>query len=203
MRPPRQNYYTVGTPRRQDPHTPPAESLIMHLRWTLTISYLILTLTACSTAAAGSSSVDKADGRIDDAAGISLDDNDHPAVRNLDPALLAAVRQAAQDGQRQRGVQFRLTSGWRSKAYQQELLDEAVAKYGSLDEARRHVNTPERSTHITGRAVDIGPTNAADFLVQHGSRYGLCQAYANEMWHFELLTTPGGECPPPRANAAG
>lgn len=179
----------------------------MHLRWTLTISYLILTLTACSTAAAGSSSVDNmvgvADGRIDDAAGIPLSDNEHPAIRNLDPALWQAVQRAATDARQQRGVEFRLTSGWRSKAYQQELLDEAVAKYGSLDEAREHVNTPERSTHITGRAVDIGPTNAADWLVQHGSRYGLCQAYANEMWHFELLTTPGGECPRPHATAAG
>jgi D-alanyl-D-alanine carboxypeptidase len=181
----------------------------MHLRWTLTTAYLVLTLTACSTAVAGSSSPDGSgrvgvqDGRIDDAAGIPLDDGEHPAIRNLDPALLAAVREAGQDAQRQRNVRFKVTSGWRSKAYQQELLDEAVGKYGSLAEARRFVNTPERSTHVTGKAVDIGPTDAADWLVQRGSRYGLCQAYANEMWHFELLTTPGGTCPRPRGDAAG
>jgi D-alanyl-D-alanine carboxypeptidase len=141
-------------------------------------------------------------GRID-AAGIPLTDIQHSAIRNLDPVLWQAVQQAATDARQQRGIQVRLTSGWRGRAYQQELLDEAVDKYGSLDEARRFVNTPERSTHVTGKAVDVGPTNAADWLIQHGSRYGLCQVYANEMWHFELLTTPGGKCPQPRGDAAG
>ena len=28
------------------------------------------------------------------------------------------------------------------------------------------------------------PTDADDWLIQHGSDYGLCQTYANEMWHF-------------------
>ena len=26
--------------------------------------------------------------------------------------------------------------------------------------------------------------------------YGLCQIFANERWHFELATEPGGACPP-------
>jgi D-alanyl-D-alanine carboxypeptidase len=76
-------------------------------------------------------------------------------------------------------------------------------KYGSLEKARRFVNTLEKSTHMSGKAVDIGPTNAADWLIQHSSAYGLCQAYANEMWHFELLRGPGGQCPPARGDAAG
>jgi zinc D-Ala-D-Ala carboxypeptidase len=141
------------------------------------------------------------DGAIDDAAGISVFDNDHPAIRNLDPQLRKAVQQAAQDA-RQR-VEFKVTSGWRSKEYQQRLLDEAVDKYGSLAEARKFVSTPETSNHVTGKAVDIGPTNAADWLIQRGDNYGLCQVYSNEMWHFELLTEPGGTCPPLKPNAAG
>ncbi|MEU5388531.1 M15 family metallopeptidase [Kitasatospora cineracea] len=129
-------------------------------------------------------------------------DADVPAVRGLDPALLAAVRAAAADARAQ-GVELRLTSGRRSPSYQQRLLDRAVGRYGSLDLARRYVNTPEKSTHVSGRAVDVGPTDAADWLGRHGTRYGLCQVYANEMWHFELLTAPGGSCPPRLPDAAG
>jgi len=43
--------------------------------------------------------------------------------------------------------------------------------------------------------VDIGPTAADDWLIQHGADYGLCQTFANEIWHFELATVPGGRCP--------
>jgi len=88
-----------------------------------------------------------------------------------------------------------VTSGWRSKAHQQRLFTEAVSKYGSEEEALRYVSTPDRSAHVTGDAVDIGPTDADDWLIQHGADYGLCQVFANEIWHFELATTPGGECP--------
>ena len=85
----------------------------------------------------------------------------------------------------------------------ERLLDEAVNTYGSLEEARRLVSTPDKSAHVTGEAIDIGPTDAADWLIRHGADYGLCQTYANEMWHFELSTTPGGQCPVPRSDAGG
>jgi len=142
------------------------------------------------------------DGDIPDNGSISLSDTGHDALRGLDPALLAAVRAAEVDARRV-GVELRVTSGWRSAEYQQRLLDRAVVTYGSLDEARRFVNTPEKSTHVSGKAIDIGPTAADDWLIQHGADYGLCQAYANEMWHFELLTTPGGHCPQPLGDATG
>jgi hypothetical protein len=120
--------------------------------------------------------------------------DDRPTVDNLDPDLLAAVRAAAHDAQED-GVRLEITSGWRSRAHQQRLFDEAVRKYGSEEEARRYVSTPDVSAHVTGDAVDIGPTEADDWLNQHGADYGLCQIFANEIWHFELATTPGGECP--------
>lgn len=129
-------------------------------------------------------------------------DADHPALRRMDPELLAAVRKAAADA-KAAGIEVGVTSGWRSERYQQRLLDQAVARYGSLAEARRFVDTPQESAHVSGKAVDIGPTDAADWVGRHGAAYGLCQVYANEMWHFELLTTPGGQCPPQRADAAG
>ncbi|MFC3890919.1 M15 family metallopeptidase [Lentzea rhizosphaerae] len=137
------------------------------------------------------------DGGIPKNGFISLDDDAHAAIANLDPVLLSAMRKAAADATLQ-GVEFRVTSGWRSAQYQQRLLDEAIELYSSEEEARRWVHPPEKSAHVTGKAMDIGPTNADDWLIQHGAEYGLCQAYANEMWHFELLTTPGGECPQPR-----
>jgi len=142
------------------------------------------------------------DGSIPDHENISPFDAGHAAIRYLDPRLRQAVRDAADDA-RENGVEVRVTSGWRSMAYQQRLLDEAVVKYGSFEKAREFVNTPEKSTHVSGDAVDIGPTVAADWVIQHGSDYGLCQTYANEMWHFELMTDPGGKCPAPRSDAAG
>ncbi|WIX81907.1 M15 family metallopeptidase [Amycolatopsis carbonis] len=168
----------------------------------------------CSTAAAewptgvasGSSGsdpdTDPAQGGIPSGKDLTPFDTSYPAVSNLDPGLLKAVQQAATDA-RGRGIEFKVTSGWRSKAYQQRLLEEGIQKYGSLENARQYVNTPEKSTHVSGKAVDIGPTDADDWLIRHGDDYGLCQAYSNELWHFELLTTPGGTCPAPLPNAAG
>ncbi len=86
--------------------------------------------------------------------------------------------------------------------YQQELLDRAISTYGSQQAARRYVSTPEKSAHVKGEAVDIGPTAADNWLARHGSEYGLCQTYANESWHFELSTTPGGICPQMIADAS-
>ncbi|MCX4844155.1 M15 family metallopeptidase [Streptomyces sp. NBC_00893] len=129
-------------------------------------------------------------------------DTRYPAIARLDERLLKAVQQAARDA-RDDGIEFRVTSGWRSKAHQQRLLDEGIEKYGSAEKARQFVNTPQKSTHVSGKAVDIGPTDADDWLIRNGSDYGLCQVYNNEMWHFELLTRPGGTCPAPLSNAAG
>ncbi|MFE9749450.1 M15 family metallopeptidase [Saccharothrix saharensis] len=171
------------------------------------VGALVVALSACSAGPAmnpGGHAKGRAneDGGIPTGSSISPDDSGHPAIARLDPALLAALRAAARDA-RAAGVELRVTSGWRSKAYQQRLLDEAVARYGSLAEARRLVSTPEKSAHVTGKAIDIGPTDAADWLIRNGSDHGLCQTYANEMWHFELSTTPGGECPRPHDDAAG
>lgn len=126
-------------------------------------------------------------------------DADVPAVARLDPALLDALRAAA-TAARDDGIVVEVTSGWRSRAYQQQLLDEAVARYGSPQEAARWVATPDTSAHVSGLAVDVGPTDAAYWMAQHGSRFGLCQVYANEIWHYEPLVDPGGTCPAPRAD---
>ncbi|MFE0138016.1 M15 family metallopeptidase [Streptomyces sp. NPDC059037] len=114
----------------------------------------------------------------------SLDDSS-PAVTNLDPALLKALRQAA-TAAADDGVEFIVNSGRRSPEYQNQLLREAVSKYGSEEEAARWVATAETSPHVSGDAVDIGRSDATAWLSEHGAEYGLCQIYKNEPWHYEL-----------------
>ncbi|MWV48086.1 peptidase M15B and M15C [Rathayibacter sp. VKM Ac-2803] len=142
------------------------------------------------------------DGVIADGEPVSILDGDLPAIAGLDPALRSAV-EAASDAAGADGVEMVVTSGWRSADYQRALLDDAVHEYGGYEEARRWVSTPELSAHVTGDAVDIGDTDANSWLSQHGADHGLCQTYGNEMWHFELATEPGGECPPQKQDAAG
>jgi zinc D-Ala-D-Ala carboxypeptidase len=116
--------------------------------------------------------------------GTTVFDDDVPGVANLDPALLGALRRAATDAAAD-GVRLVVDSGWRSPAYQEHLLREAVAKYGSEAAAARWVATPTTSAHVSGDAVDIGPAAAAAWLSAHGAAYALCQIYANEPWHYE------------------
>ena len=123
-----------------------------------------------------------ADGSSD---GVTVFDDDIPAVANLDPDLLGALRQAATDAADD-GVEFFVNSGWRSPEYQEQLLHEAVSKYGSEEEAARWVATPNTSAHVSGDAVDIGHSDATAWLSKHGAEYGLCQIYRNEPWHYEL-----------------
>lgn len=140
------------------------------------------------------------DGYIPDGVVLSPWDTHHPAIANLDPDLLDAVQQAAIDAEAE-GIVMVINSGWRSERYQLELLDEAVVTYGSEEEARKWVNAPDASTHVTGDGVDIGYTDADNWLIEHGNAYGLCQTYANEIWHFELTVEPGETCPPPLRDA--
>jgi hypothetical protein len=119
-------------------------------------------------------------------------DDSVPGVAKLDGDLRAALRRAATDA----GLPFYVDSGWRSSAYQERLLREAVAKYGSYEAAKRWVATPETSAHVKGAAVDLGSAGAA-WLSANGAAYGLCRIYANEPWHFELRPAAAGRgCPP-------
>ena len=106
-------------------------------------------------------------------------------LSKLDPDLLDALRRATADAADD-GVEIKVNSGWRSAAYQQRLLDDAVGEYGSAKEAARWVATPKKSAHVAGDAVDIGPSEAARWLADHGADYGLCRIYDNEPWHYEL-----------------
>jgi hypothetical protein len=125
----------------------------------------------------------EADGAVPD--GTTVFDDRVPAVARLDPGLLAALQRAATDAARD-GVELEVNSGWRSPEYQEQLLREAVSKYGSAAEAARWVATPTTSAHVSGDAVDLGPTEATAWLSRYGAAYGLCQVYDDEPWHYEL-----------------
>jgi D-alanyl-D-alanine carboxypeptidase len=142
----------------------------------------------------------EADGLVP--AGVTVFDDGYPAVAKLDATLLGALRRAATDAARAR-VTLYVDSGWRSPEYQEHLLRDAIGTYGSEAEAARWVATPDTSPHVSGDAVDIGQSDATAWLSKFGAKYGLCQIYRNEPWHYELR--PGvaaNGCPAMFADAA-
>ena len=163
-------------------------------------SVLVGVLGVPSWTLSSSTSTDTADGVLP--AGVTVFDDRYAAIAKLDPALLGALRRATRDAADD-GVHLYVNSGWRSREYQERLLDEAVARYGSRAEAARWVATPATSPHVAGDAVDIGHADADAWLSEHGARYGLCRIYRNEPWHYELR--PGAVdhgCPSMYADAA-
>jgi D-alanyl-D-alanine carboxypeptidase len=145
---------------------------------------------------------DPGDGSLSADAALTAFDVADPAIGRLDPALLTAIQNATNAAAAE-GITMTITSGWRSPDFQQRLLDDAVQTYGSFAVARQYVQTPGASKHVIGQAVDVGGVGADQWLIANGSRFGLCQIYANELWHFELATDQFGNCPPLLPNAAG
>ncbi|MGE2689813.1 M15 family metallopeptidase [Mycolicibacterium pulveris] len=175
-----------------------------------------LTLCACGTAPApptpqrtvpveplriGDAATDTVGGWLPAGVTLSPFDVSNPIVGWLDPSLLTAIQDAADAAAADR-IDMRITSGWRTPGFQQRLFDMGVQRYGSVEAAREFVAAPEVSKHVTGEAVDIAPVEADMWLIRNGSRFGLCQIFANEIWHFELAVVDG-RCPPLRPNAAG
>ncbi|MBV5246032.1 MULTISPECIES: M15 family metallopeptidase [Mycolicibacterium] len=154
------------------------------------------------TLSIGTGAVDTTGGWLPDGRPLSPFESANPILSQMDPALLAAVQNAARAAQAS-GINMTVTSGWRSKGFQQRLFDDAVVAYGSVAAAAEFVATPEVSKHVTGQAVDIGPPDADHWLIANGRQFGLCQIYANEIWHFELTADAQGECAPLKPNAAG
>lgn len=118
-----------------------------------------------------------------------------PGTAGLDPALASAYTLASSQA-RSEGVALSITSGKRSWAQQQAMWRQGIVEYGSPTVARRWVLPPAESTHVTGRAVDVGPRAGAAWLDRNGFRWGLCRTFDNEWWHFELSAIPGTGCPP-------
>jgi D-alanyl-D-alanine carboxypeptidase len=154
----------------------------------------ILGTLAHQAATASASAVTEADGVLPDR--VTVFDERYPGVTNLDPDLLRALRDAATKAADD-GIRLYVNSGWRSRAYQEQLLHEAVSTYGSEAEAARWVAIPDTSPHFSGDAVDVGNADATAWLSRYGAEEGLCQIYRNEPWHVELRPAAvGGGCPP-------
>lgn len=148
---------------------------------------------ATVTTGPGESGATEADGVLPD--GVTIGDDGYAGVSRLDQDLRSALSAAA-ERMAGDGIRMTITSGWRSAAYQDQLLEEAIGEYGSREQAERWVATPETSLHVAGQAVDVGPWDAAIWLQDHGAEYGLCRIYVNEPWHFELRPEAMGEgCP--------
>ena len=130
----------------------------------------------------GRSGPDAADGVLPGA--VSVFSNAYAGITRLNPRMLAALRRAATEARRY-GIAIDADSGWRSRAYQEELFDQAVAQYGSAEAAARWVARPGTSIHEAGDAVDIAGADAEAWLWRNGAAYGLCRMYGNEVWHFE------------------
>ena len=107
--------------------------------------------------------------------------------------FLAAEAQAKLEG-----FKIEITSGFRSKARQLFLFNQAIKKYKTTEEASKWVLPPSISHHPKGIALDVnyptGPTGAK-WLEINGYKFGLCRVYENEWWHFEPLVAPGELCP--------
>ena len=128
--------------------------------------------------------------------GVTVFDDEHPGVAELDPELHEALREATTDAAHD-GIEIHVNSGWRSREYQDELVREAVARYGSEEEAARWVASADTSAHVSGDAVDIGDADATAWLADRGAGYGLCRVYRNEPWHYELRPAAVDRgCPP-------
>ncbi|GIG37775.1 D-alanyl-D-alanine carboxypeptidase family protein [Cellulomonas pakistanensis] len=117
---------------------------------------------------------------------------DGPA-EGVDAELLARF-EAARAAAAAEDVELRITSGRRTAEEQQRLVDEAVAEHG-VPEAYRWVLPAETSAHVQGLAIDVGATQGAYWLAERAVEFGLCQTYANEVWHFEKLPDGAAECP--------
>jgi D-alanyl-D-alanine carboxypeptidase len=167
----------------------------------------VLIFQSLATSAASSSDARQRQPALGEAAGavpdgVTVFDEEIPAVANLDPDFLGALRQAATDAADD-GVEIFVNSGWRSPEYQDQLLREAISEYGSEAEAARWVATADTSPHVSGDAIDIGPSEATAWLSDNGAGYGLCQIYDNEPWHYELRPQAVDDgCPPRYADPA-
>ena len=131
------------------------------------------------------------DGAVPD--GTTVFDDDVPGVANLDPALLAPC--AGPRRRRRDGVEFVVNSGWRSPAYQEQLLREAVSPVRLAAEARPLGGHARRtSAHVSGDAVDIGPAEPRRGCPSTAPRTGCARSTA---------TSPGTTSCARRRRASG
>lgn len=107
----------------------------------------------------------------------------------LDPAFLASLQQMFAAAPPEIQANLRVMSGFRSPERQAQLWQNALAKYGSPDAARKWVAPPGRSQHNHGNAVDLRYLDPAATAWAHenAAKFGLNFPLANENWHIEPI----------------
>lgn len=92
---------------------------------------------------------------------------------------------------------LRIMSGFRSPERQAQLWQNALAKYGSEEVARKWIAPPGRSNHNHGQAVDLRYLDPAATAWAHenAAKFGLSFPLANENWHIEPISARGGRHP--------
>lgn len=103
-------------------------------------------------------------------------------LRGLRPGAHHAFTCARTEALWRDGQLIGLTSGYRDAAVQYRMF---VADQRRAGTELPRVLPPERSPHVNGTAMDVRPREGAQWLEDHGWRYGLYRTYDNEWWHFE------------------
>lgn len=82
-----------------------------------------------------------------------------------------------------------ITSGYRSPQRQQQLWDQALAKYGDPEIADNWVARPGHSNHGKGIAADLGFADSAtrQWVHDNAGRFGLHFPMGWEPWHIEPI----------------
>lgn len=122
----------------------------------------------------------------------------------LNPDYAARVAQMLQAADVELGPQaLKITSAYRSPEVQARLYQQALAKYGSPQAARKWVAPPGRSKHNAGLAVDFAnaqgsllrdpKSREAQWIAQNVGRFGLAAPMSWEPWQVELAGARGGQ----------
>ena len=93
--------------------------------------------------------------------------------------------------------QLRVMSAYRSPERQAQLWEEALAKYGSPEAARKWVAPPGNSKHNHGQAVDLRflGDEAKNWVHANAAQYGMNFPMSHEPWHIEPIGSRGGHTP--------
>lgn len=121
----------------------------------------------------------------------------------FDPRFAQAIMAFLAAGRAAGYSDLDILSGYRSVERQQQLWDEALARYGSEAAARQWVAPPGHSYHNMGLAADVGyaggglsgaPPDAVQWMHDNAANFGLVFPLDNEAWHIELAGArdPGG-----------
>ena len=118
------------------------------------------------------------------------------AISGLDPRMQNALRSfmvAAPEG-------LQIYSAYRSPELQAQLYENALAKYGSPEAARKWVAPPGSSQHNHGRAADLkydgtrldqAPEWVREWVRENAGAYGLDVPMEWEPWQVELAGARG------------